>query len=109
MDNITTRKVNRVNFSKETISTNVSTNKRFASKGGFGEVDFFAHKNATLAGRFDWFDPSDRKKDNQVWAATTAINNPWNNGLQFIFEYQYKFTNRGASPDRKDHLAQLRA
>ncbi len=89
--------------------SNGSTNKRFASKGGFGEVDFFAHKNATLAGRFDWFDPSDRRKDNEVWAATTAINNPWNNGLQFIFEYQYKFTNRGASPDRKEHLAQLRA
>ncbi len=86
-----------------------STNKRFGSGGGFGEVDFFAHKNATLAGRFDWFDPSDRKKDNEIWTVTTALNSPWNNGLQFIGEYQYKFTNRGSSPDRKEHLAQLRA
>jgi hypothetical protein len=86
-----------------------STKGRFGSGGGFGEIDLYAHPQATLAGRFDWYDPSDRKKDNEVWAATGAVNVPFNNGFQLVGQYQYKLTKQGTAADKKEHLAQLRA
>ena len=86
-----------------------SANGRFGSGGGFGEIDLLPHERANLAGRFDWYEPSDRKKNNEVWAATAAINVPFNNGFQLIGEYQYKLTKQGSQPDKKEHLAQLRA
>lgn len=85
-----------------------SSNKRFGSGGGFGELDFYAHPRAVLAGRFDWFDPSDRRKDNRVWALTGALNAPWNNGFQLVAEFQYRHTQEGAGqPGLKEELAQL--
>lgn len=92
-------------------STTGSSNGRFGSHGAFGEIDLFATERATVAGRFDWFDPSDRKKDNEVWAATGAVNMPWNNGFQLIAEFQHKQTKRGPAPitDKKEDLFQLRS
>lgn len=88
-----------------------SSNGRFGSHGAFGEINLFASERATVAGRFDWFDPSDRKKDNEAWAATGAVNMPWNNGLQFIVEFQHKQTKQGPAPaqDKKEDLFQLRS
>lgn len=86
-----------------------STKGRFGSGGGFGEIDLYAHPRATLAGRFDWFDPSDRKKNNEVWAATGAINVPFNNGFQLIWQYQHKQTKVSSPPEKKEDNVQLRA
>lgn len=85
-----------------------SSNKRFGSGGAFGEVNVYASPRATLAGRFDWYDPSDRLKDNEVWAITGAVSSPWNNGFQIVAEYQYKQTKQGTDePNLKEQLAQL--
>jgi hypothetical protein len=88
-----------------------SSNGRFGSHGAFGGVDVFATERATLTGRYDWFDPSDRKKNNEVWAATGAVNMPWNNGFQLIAEFQHKQTKQGPAPakDKKNDSVQLRS
>jgi hypothetical protein len=78
------------------------------SNGFFGEGDVDLNRCGWLAGRYDWFDPSDQKDDNEIWAATISLNKPFNNGLQIISEYQHKLTKQGAIADRKDDAFQTR-
>jgi hypothetical protein len=78
------------------------------SQGAFGEADVDLSRNCWLAGRYDWFDPTDKKDDNEIQAITVALNKPFNNGLQFISEYQHRQTKQGTTADKKDDSFQTR-
>ena len=78
------------------------------SHGVFGEGDIDLSRNYMLAGRFDVFDPSDKKDDNEVQAITVAINKAFNNGLQFISQHQHKQTKQGTNADKLDDVFQTR-
>ena len=64
------------------------------SKGVFGEADVDLSRNWWLAGRYETFDPSDRKADDDINAVTLAVNKPFNNGLQFISQYKHTVTKK---------------
>ena len=78
------------------------------SMGYFGEADVDLSQNWWLATRYDWFDPSDKKDDDEIMAGTVAINKPFNNGLQFISEYRYVATKQGSKADKKVNAFQTR-
>ncbi|HYU79523.1 MAG TPA: hypothetical protein VEK56_11095 [Vicinamibacterales bacterium] len=78
------------------------------SRGYFVEADSPLHEYATAGVRYDWFDPSRNKADNQLRGVFAFLNVPLQNGLQFIAEYQNKKTFRGAQPDRTDNVFQIR-
>ncbi|MGE5178329.1 MAG: hypothetical protein ACM3PF_04460 [Bacteroidota bacterium] len=84
---------------------------KFSSLGYFGEADVDLGNSYWLAGRYDWFDPSrgvdnstlGNDKDNQIWAATAAINKPLWNGFQYIAQYRHRQTKQGNfTPTRED-------
>lgn len=86
----------------------VMTGGRFTSRGAFAEVDTPLHEYATAGLRYDWFDPATSKSNNEVRGIFAFVNLPFQNGLQFIAEYQNKNTKRGVNPDRADNIFQVR-
>ncbi len=86
----------------------VLTGGRFTSRGAFGEVDTPLNQYATAGLRYDWFDPATVKSNNEVRGIFAFVNMPFQNGLQFIAEYQNKNTKRGLNPDRSDNIFQIR-
>jgi hypothetical protein len=81
---------------------------RFSSRGAFVEADVPFHRFATAGARYDWFDPARNKSDNEIRGIFAFVNIPFQNGLQFIAEYQHKNTQRGINPDRTDDIFQIR-
>jgi hypothetical protein len=81
---------------------------RFTSRGAFAEADVPLHDYATAGVRYDWFDPATTKSSNELRGVFAFLNLPFQNGLQFIAEYQHKNTKRGANPDRNDNIFQVR-
>ncbi len=79
-----------------------------SSSGLFGEADYNATELLWLGARFDWFDPSTDVNDNEMQAVTAFANYSFENGLQFIGEYQYKDSKKGAPGSQKDNALQLR-
>ncbi len=77
------------------------------SQGYFGEADVDLHE-CWLAGRYDWFDPTDKIDDNEITGITVAVNKPFNNGLQFISQYRHKQTKQGTIDDKKEDAFQTR-
>jgi len=92
----------------QTGKDDVVTGGRFTSRGAFAEADVPLREYATAGVRYDWFDPSTAKADNQVRGVFGFVNIPFQNGLQFIAEYQHKNTKRGINPDRSDNIFQVR-
>lgn len=80
----------------------------FNSRGAFGEVNVPVNQYLTVGGRYDWFDPSVDKDNNEIKGIVAFASVPLQNGAQFIAEYQNKRTARGANPDRKDNIFQVR-
>jgi hypothetical protein len=80
----------------------------FQSQGFFGEVDFPLYEHATFGGRYDFFDPSTDREDNEKTAVTIFANLPMNDGLQGLAEFQHIQTKRAAIEDLKDDNVQLR-
>ena len=84
------------------------------TSGYFGELNYSAPRDFMVAGRYDWFDPSDNADQDQTTAYTVAVNKPAYNGLQFIAEYQYKESEQGfqpsgpAYPKQKENKFQIR-
>ena len=97
---------------KYTIGT---AEKTSTSAGYFGEADVDLKHNYYVAGRYDFFDPSDKAEKDQARAFTVALNKPLNNGLQLIAEFQHKVTEQtgikvggGGYPDKKVEKFQVR-
>jgi hypothetical protein len=86
----------------------VLTGGRFTSRGAFAEATVPLHEYATAGVRYDWFDPATSKASNELRGVFGFLSLPFQNGLQFIAEYQHKNTKRGASPDRNDNIFQVR-
>lgn len=80
----------------------------FQSQGFFGELDVPASEHATLGGRYDWFDPSKDKSNNERQRVTVFANLPVNDGLQAIAEYQHVQQKRAGKADVKDDNFQIR-
>lgn len=59
----------------------------FNSTGAFVEGAYTINKFATAGARYDWFHPN-TSVNNKQWAFTPFLNMPFQNGLQFIAEYQ---------------------
>ena len=79
-----------------------------SNTGFFGEADYNVSEPLWLGVRYDRFDPSTDVNDNEVQAVTGFANYSLDNGLQFIGEYQYKNSKKGASGSQKDNALQLR-
>lgn len=100
----------------ETFTLASGAGPKSASLGYFGEGDIDLTNNWWLAGRYDWFDPSENvagttaDDENETWAGTVALNKAFLNGLQFISEYRHKLTKLGpaATSDQKDDAFQTR-
>jgi len=85
-----------------------SSDNTFNSKGFFGEVDVPVNENLALGGRYDWFDSSDLRGDNARRGFTAFANAPFNDGLQFIAQFQHIAQERFGKADLKDDNFQLR-
>lgn len=92
----------------ETFTSANGYGPKSTSQGAFGEADIDVARYGWLAGRFDWFDPTDKKGDNEVQAITVALNKPFDNGLQFISQYQHKQTKQGVIADKNEDAFQTR-
>lgn len=64
----------------------------FSSTGLFGEADYNISEPLWVGLRFDSFDPSTSKSNNEITGITAVANYYYDNGLQFIAEYQNKST-----------------
>ncbi len=85
------------------------TGGTFYSGGLFGELLVPMREGLAGAVRYDFFDPSSRKDNNELHAVTAALNWAAQNGLQLIGQYRFVDTSLGAGKsDRQDHSLQLR-
>lgn len=80
----------------------------FSSQGFFGEADYSLSELLWVGARFDSFDPSTDKSDNEQFAVTAFANYYLDDGLQFIGEYQNKSTKKGTVGTQKDNAFQIR-
>ncbi|MBI1806977.1 MAG: hypothetical protein HYR76_08000 [Ignavibacteria bacterium] len=88
--------------------TSTAADQSFNSQGFFGEADYNVSEPLWLGLRYDNFDPSTNKDENQLQAVTAFANYSFDNGLQFIGEYQYKDTKKSAVGSQKDNAVQMR-
>ena len=79
-----------------------------SSTGFFGEADYSVSELLWLGVRYDRFDPSTDASDNEIQAVTAFANYSFDNGLQFIGEYQYKDSKKGSTGSQKDNALQVR-
>jgi hypothetical protein len=84
-----------------------SASGTFKSQGLFGELDLPVSERVTFGGRYDWFDPSDKKTHNNRTAFTLYANVPFNDGWQVITQYRHIAQQR-TGPDLKDNNVQVR-
>lgn len=89
-------------------ATTASSSGTFKSKGWFAEIDAPVSDMATLGARYDMFDPSDKKIDNNKKSITAFANMPMNDGLQWIAQFQHIQSERAGKDDLKDNNFQLR-
>ena len=80
----------------------------FKSKGWFAEVDAPINDGLTLGARYEMFDPSDRKDDNDRKRTMLFANVPLNDGFQVITEYFHQAAERHNLSDVKDDNFQVR-
>jgi predicted porin len=80
----------------------------FNSSGVFAEGDYNVSEPLWLGVRYDWFDPATNVNDNRIQAITAIGNYSFDNGLQFIAEYQHKDSRKGAAGSQKDDAFQIR-
>lgn len=80
----------------------------FNSSGVFAEGDYNVAEQLWLGLRYDWFDPATNVNDNRIQAITAIGNYSFDNGLQFIGEYQRKDSRKGAAGSQKDDAFQIR-
>ncbi len=85
-----------------------AVNGTFVSTGYFVEANYHFHDYMAAGVRYDWFDPSKEKSNNEQRAFTAFANMPLNNGLQFIAEYQNNRLKQGELPDKTNNAFQLR-
>jgi hypothetical protein len=87
----------------------IATGGRFTSLGAYAEAAVPVINDITNAGvRFDWFDPSRNKKNNESQGFTAYVNAWAMNQIRIIAEYQRKNLKRGLLPDKNDNAFQLR-
>ena len=79
----------------------------FNSNGAFLDGAYQLHENATVGFRWDRFHPNTARTNTQ-WAITPYVNIPFNNGLQFIAEYQHRNFQLDATNDRQNDTFQVR-
>jgi hypothetical protein len=92
----------------DTFTSSAGYGSRNKVKGYFGEADYLGPNLLGVAGRYDSFDPSDRKSADKRTRYTVAVNKAMANGLQAIAEYNYTKLEQGTKGDRKDSAFQIR-
>ena len=89
------------------------TTSTFSSTGFFAEANYNISDPLWVGLRFDAFDPSTNKSNNEVNGITAVANYYYDNGLQFIAEYQNKSTKSQAGSSaptytKADNTVQVR-
>lgn len=85
----------------------------FGSKGWFAEANYTPVDLFGFGLRYDAFDPSDKKDNNELSAISIFANYAFGDGLQFIGEFKNKTTKKGLATDgsvleQKDNSFNLR-
>ncbi|HEY3204665.1 MAG TPA: hypothetical protein VGL03_13525, partial [Thermoanaerobaculia bacterium] len=81
---------------------------RSRNDGWFGELDWYGPDLIGVAGRYDQFNPSNKKERDKIDRVTVAVNKAFGNGLQGIAEYQHQKTQLPNQVDRKVDAFQIR-
>ena len=85
-----------------------SSHTTFSSVGAFAEASV-PIKGMTTAGiRYDWFDPSRGKPNNEIKGITTYVNAWFFSQLRIVAEYQHKTTKRDSVSGQTDDAFQVR-
>jgi hypothetical protein len=79
----------------------LATTETFASEGAFVEASVPIKKLSVSGFRYEWFDPSRERANNEMSRATAYVNAWFYKQLRIVAEYQHKNTKRG--PDREQH------
>jgi hypothetical protein len=81
---------------------------RFTSQGAFAEAAAPVYKLTAAGARYDWFDPSRDKAQNEVSGLTAYVNAWIYEQVRVVAEYQHRETRRGSAPQRTDDAFQIR-
>lgn len=82
--------------------------KDFNSAGWFAEANYTPLDLFGIGVRYEMFDPSGDKSDNEVNAIAGFANYSFGNGLQFIGEFRNRTSKQGADQKQTDNTFQLR-
>ncbi len=80
---------------------------KFHNKGVFFDGVFFVSDKVSAGLRYDWFHPNTAKLNTQ-WAVTPYVNVAFQDGLQFIIDYQHRDFQLDAVNHRQNDTLQAR-
>src|SRR5215813_9875791 len=85
-----------------------SSQTTFSSAGAFAEAAVSIRKMTTAGIRYDWYDPAQRKANNEMQGVTAYLNAWFFSQLRIVAEYQHKTTRHAPAPSQTDDAFQVR-